>query len=148
MTDDTHDVGLTALIIEGIAHRLAIDGETLIFAGVGLVPALQGAVQMGGIDADQHIADDGLAGDEVTALFETTAKAGPGLRPQALGPVGDGLVSAHATQDGPGDQAENRGQAMSPSLTATGVGDGGEERGEGLHLNRSEPHGGTSYPVR
>jgi hypothetical protein len=31
------------------------------------------------------------------ALFETTAEACPGLLFQTLGPVGNGLVPAHAT---------------------------------------------------
>lgn len=55
MTDDAHHMGLMAFGIEGVAHRLAVDGEALILARVDFVPAPQGAVQVGGLDADQHV---------------------------------------------------------------------------------------------
>ena len=40
MTDCAHDVGLMALIVDGVAHRFSINGETLVLLTIGLVPAL------------------------------------------------------------------------------------------------------------
>jgi hypothetical protein len=31
MADHTHDVGLTTLSVDGVAHRLAVDGEAVKF---------------------------------------------------------------------------------------------------------------------
>src|SRR5205085_7503487 len=60
MTDDAHHMSLLTLLIQGVAHRLAVDGQTLISRAIDFVPALQGLVQMRGGDADQHIAQDVL----------------------------------------------------------------------------------------
>src|SRR5437867_10111961 len=75
MTDDAHHMSLLTLLIQGVAHRLAVDGQTLISRAIDFVPALQGLVQMRGGDADQHIAQDVLAGHDITTLFATAAKA-------------------------------------------------------------------------
>ena len=82
VTDDTHHMGWTAFFIAGVAHGLAVDGEAFVLPGVGFVPALQGAVQGGGFDANQHIADDRLTGHDVTALFATAAEALACLSPR------------------------------------------------------------------
>src|SRR5439155_1570208 len=74
MTDDAHHMSLLTLLIQGVAHRLAVDGQTLISRAIDFVPALQGLVQMRGGDADQHIAQDVLAGHDITTLFATAAK--------------------------------------------------------------------------
>ena len=102
MTDDTENMGLMPLFIDGVAHGFAVDGQTFVFLGVGLVPALQGSIEMHGIDPDQDIPDDGLAGDEVAALLVAAVETLAGPLAEALGPIGDGPVSAHATQAGPG----------------------------------------------
>src|SRR5205807_6407362 len=52
MTDDAHNMSLLALLIQGVAHGLAVDGQTLIPCAIAFVPALQGAIQIGGRDAD------------------------------------------------------------------------------------------------
>src|SRR5205823_4481444 len=86
MTDDTHHMRLVTLLIEGVAHGLAIDGQTFILARVEFVPAAQGAVQMRGVDADQNIADDELAGYDVTAFFATAPETLPGLLAETFWP--------------------------------------------------------------
>src|SRR6266699_722835 len=101
MTDDAHHMSLLTLLIQGVAHRLAVDGQTLISRAIDFVPALQGLVQMRGGDADQHIAQDVLAGHDITTLFATAAKALSRFLPQALRPIRDGLVTAHPAQHGP-----------------------------------------------
>jgi len=101
-TDDTHDMGLMTVLIDGVAHRLSVNGETFVLLSMTLVPALQGAVQMSGFDADEHIADDGLAGDDVAGFLAAAAEALPGLWAEAVGPIRDGLVAAHPAQDGAG----------------------------------------------
>ena len=81
VTDGAHDVGLMTLLIEGIAHGLAVDGETFILCAIHFVPAPKSAVQMCRIDTDQHIAQDKLAWHVVVALFPTEPK-----RSRAWGP--------------------------------------------------------------
>jgi len=44
MTDDAENMGLMPLFIDGVAHGFAVDGQTFVFWGVGLVPALQGSI--------------------------------------------------------------------------------------------------------
>jgi Na+-transporting NADH:ubiquinone oxidoreductase subunit NqrD len=63
VTDHAEHMGLVPLIIDGVAHGLAVDGKTFVFLSVGFVPMLQGSVQMHGINTDQDIADDGLTWD-------------------------------------------------------------------------------------
>ena len=102
MTDDAENMGLMPLFIDGVAHGFAVDGQTFVFGSVGLVPALQGSIEMRWIDPDQDIPDDGLAGDEVTALFVAAAETLPGPLAETFGPISDRMVSAHPTQAGPG----------------------------------------------
>ena len=37
MADDAHDMGLMALLIEGVAHRLTVDGESGVLLAIGLI---------------------------------------------------------------------------------------------------------------
>src|SRR5664279_3271113 len=127
MTDDAHHMRWMTLCVEGVAHRLAIDGEALILARVDFVPALQGAVQRGGGDADQDIAEDVLTGHHVTAPLATAPEALAGFLPETLRPVGDGSVTAHTAEDGSRGNAQYGGEAMSPSLGAARIGDLREE---------------------
>ena len=87
VADDAEDVGLAAVVVDGVAHRLAVDGQRLV-VGVLEVPALQGAVQGVGVDADEHLADDGAAGDLVATVAVAAAKARPRLLAQVLRPTG------------------------------------------------------------
>ena len=59
MTHCAHDVSLIALIVDSVTHGFAINGQTFVLLTIGLVPTLQGTVQMHRIDANQHITDDG-----------------------------------------------------------------------------------------
>jgi len=116
MTDDAENMGLMPLLIDGVAHGFAVDGQAFVFWSVGLVPALQGSIQMERVDPDQDVPDDGLTGDEVTVLFVAAAETLPGPLAETLGPIGDRLVSAHATQGGPCGNGQNRGQAVASAL--------------------------------
>jgi len=40
MADDAHGMGLMAVFIQGVAHRLTVDGKTGVVLAVGGVPAL------------------------------------------------------------------------------------------------------------
>lgn len=46
MTYNTHDVGLIAMLIYGVAHRFTIDGKAFIFFVIGCVPALQCSIKV------------------------------------------------------------------------------------------------------
>ena len=41
MTDDAHDMGLVACVVDGVAQRLAVDGQRLVGRAVLVVPALE-----------------------------------------------------------------------------------------------------------
>lgn len=72
MADGAHDLNLSTLLIHGIAHGLAVDGKTLVLLGIGLIPGLKGAIQLGGIDAHQALADGvERRGDELACLIAT-----------------------------------------------------------------------------
>ena len=129
MTDDAHDMGLIALLIDSIAQGFAINCETFVLLPIDLVPALQGAVDVNGIDADKHIADDVFARDKVAAVFVTASEALPGLGAKAFGPVRDSSVSMHSAKDCPGCDGQNRGELMTSTLSAAGVGNIGKEVG-------------------
>src|SRR5271169_5325721 len=129
MADDAHDVGLISLIIESVAHRFTVNGQTFVLLGIGIVPALQGLVESLGIDADQEISDDIFTGDHITAVFSTAAETLPGLGAKALSPIGDGLIAPHATQNGSSGNTQNGGQRVPSSLGATRIGDRSKEMG-------------------
>src|ERR1700674_3330512 len=139
MADDAHDVGLFALFIDRVTHGLAVDSQRTVFLAMGFIPALQGVIEFARIDADQEVADDGLAGHQIATLFATTAETLPGPGAQTIGPVGNGFVTAHPTQDRGGGNSEHGGQPVAPSLAAAGVGDGEEECGQGPHEFGTQP---------
>ena len=129
MTDGAHDMGLIPLLIDSVAHGFAINSEAFVFLSIDLVPALQGAVEVNGLDADEHISDDGFARDEVAAVFVAASEALSGPGTKALSPVRYSSISAHSTKNCPGSDGQNRGKLMSSPLSATGVGDVGKEVG-------------------
>jgi len=102
MSDCAHDVSLMALIVNGVAHRFSINGQTFVPLAIGLVPALQGTVQMHGIHADQNITDDGQTRYDVASVFVSAAKSFSGILSEAFGPIRDGQVAAHPAQGCPG----------------------------------------------
>lgn len=97
MTNGAHDVSLMALIVDGVAHRFSIDGETFVLLSIDLVPALQCTVQMHGIHAGEHIADDGQARHDVAPVFVSAAETFPGFFSEAFGPIRDGQIASHTT---------------------------------------------------
>ena len=147
MTDDAQNVGLMALIVDGVTHGFAVNGQAFVLLRVALVPALEGSVQRDGIDPDQEIADNRFAGDAVAALLVAAAEAPPGMLAKALGPIGDGPVPAHSTEAGCGRKREHRGQSMPSPLGATGIRDLGKKVGERFHLSGFEFHLRPSCPI-
>ncbi len=55
MADGAEDMGLATVLVDHVAHRLAVDGQALVLFAMHCVPALQGAIQMFGIDADEYV---------------------------------------------------------------------------------------------
>jgi len=129
MADDAHDVGLISLIIESVAHRFTVNGQTVVLLGIGIVPALQGLVESLGMDADQEISDDIFTGDHITAVFATATETFPGLGAKAFRPIGDGFIAPHATQNGPSGNTQNGGQRVPSSLRAARIGDSSKKIG-------------------
>jgi hypothetical protein len=127
MTDDTENMSLMPLIVNGVAHGFAVDGKTFVFFSVGFVPTLQGSVEMHRIDPDQDITDDVLAWDKVIAVCVAASETLPGLLAKAFGPICDSSVSAHSTQASPRCNGQNRGESMPSALGSAGIGDFGEK---------------------
>ena len=50
MANRTHDMGLSALLVDGVTHRLAIDGQALIEVAILGIPGAQGPAQLFGIN--------------------------------------------------------------------------------------------------
>jgi hypothetical protein len=79
MADHAHDVNPVFLVVEGVAHGVAVDRQTVVVLAEDLIPALSGSVEVERIDADEDIAQDVFAGDEIasvlTAAAEGAAKA-------------------------------------------------------------------------
>ena len=117
--------------IDGVAHGLAVDG--VVGAAAGGVEAPQGAVELVGVDAHQHVADDVFAGHLVAAAAVPAAEPLAGARRQVGGPFGHGLVAARAAQRGAGGDGEHHRQRMAPALAAARVVDVGEVVGQGTH---------------
>ena len=44
VTDNTHDVGLVASVVDGVTHGFAVNGQGFVLLTMGLVPALNGLV--------------------------------------------------------------------------------------------------------
>ena len=98
MTDYAHDVSLIALIVDGVAHGFAVNGQRFVVLTIGLVPALQGTVKMHRVDADQYVTDDGQARYDVSLVLVPAAETLSGSLPKAFSPIRDGQVAVHPTQ--------------------------------------------------
>ena len=66
--------------IDGVAHGLAVDGDGVVGAAASGVEAPQGAVELVGVDAHQHVADDVFAGHLVAAAAMPTPEPLAGAR--------------------------------------------------------------------
>lgn len=73
MPYSTHDVGLVAFVINGVAHGLAIDGQGFVLGCKSVVPLLQRTVKHARLNSYKHIADGGLAGYNIAAIYTPTA---------------------------------------------------------------------------
>ena len=102
MAHDTHDMGLISLIVDGVAHGFSINGQRFVVLSIGLIPALQGTVQMHGVHADQDITDDGQTRYDVALVLVSAAEALSGPLSKAFGPIRDGQVAVHPTQGSAG----------------------------------------------
>lgn len=97
MTDCAHDVRLIAVIIDGVAHGLSINGQSFVLLAIGLIPALEGMVKMHGLHAHEYIPDDGQARNDVTPVAVSTAETLPGLLSKTFSPIRYGQVTVHPT---------------------------------------------------
>lgn len=134
MPDNAHDVDLIALFVDGVAHGFAVNGQAFVLLAIVLVPALQCAIEVIGIDADKNIADNIEARNMVTFVAIPTAEAASGLLAEIVGPFPNGFVAAHSAENGGGGDGEDRGQAMAPSLGATRIRNVFKKARQGLHV--------------
>ena len=98
MAHYAHDMGLISLIVDGVTHGFSVNGQRLVVLSIGLIPALQGMVEMHGVHADQDITDDRQARYDVAFVLVSAAEALAGPLSKAFGPIGDGQVTVHPTQ--------------------------------------------------
>ena len=103
MADGAHDVNLMAVIVDGVAHGFSINGQAFVVLTIGLVPSLQGLVEMHGVHADQYFTDDRQTRYDVSPFHVSAAKTFTSLLSKAIGPIRDSQVPAHPAQGCPGD---------------------------------------------
>ena len=121
MSDDTHDMRLFAVVVDGVAQRLAVDGERLVIPTVLLVPVLQRAVELLGVDAGQDGADGGPARGLARPVAPPDTEPFEGFVAQRLDPFPNRLVAACAAQRRGGRKREGAGQGMAPPLAGARV---------------------------
>ena len=109
MADHAHNMGLLAVGIQGIARGFTVDCQHGVLLSEGLIVVLQSAVEVSGVDPDHDIADDRFAGHNVVSVDSPAAKSLSGFSTEAVGPVGDGLVTAHAAEGGGTSDGQHRG---------------------------------------
>ena len=61
VTDDAHDVGLTAGLIDGVTQGFTVNRQTLVDGAIVRIPVLKGLVEFDRAHPDQYIAQDALA---------------------------------------------------------------------------------------
>ena len=98
MTNCAHDMGLIALIVNGVTHGFSINGQRFVVLSIGLIPALYGTVQMHGVNADQDITDGGQARYDVALVLVAAIETLAGILAEVSGPIRDGQVAVHPTQ--------------------------------------------------
>src|SRR5207249_12334852 len=101
MTDDAHNMSLLALLIQGVAHGLAVDGQTLIPCAIAFVPASQGAIQTGGRDPGYRGPVDETAWHHIMALFAAPPETPPRSLPATFARARQGLVPAPSRAPAP-----------------------------------------------
>ena len=129
MADHAQDVGLIPGFVKGIFHGLAIDRQGLVLGPPGLIPGRKRLIQRARRNAHQAIANDKFTGDDIASVLPAAAEAPPGLLFQGAGPIRDGLIAAHAAQDGACRDAQHHRQAMATPLGPPGIGNGQKHGG-------------------
>jgi hypothetical protein len=148
MADHAHDMGLMAVDVQRIAHGFAVDGQSGVWLAIGLIPVLYRAVQMNGIDTNHDITDDRFARHQVAPANPPATKPLSGFGTEALRPVGDRVVTAHATQDRATSDGQHGGQSMASSLGAAWIGNVEKEVRQRLHLLGAQHDLGYSLTIR
>ena len=116
MAYDAEHMSLFAIVIDGAADGLAVDGQRAVARAVGLVPGSQGGVELGRIDADQQAAHRRQAGRAVPAVAAAHAEALQHPGAEIVDPFADRLVAAHAAQRRGGGERQHRGQGKPDNL--------------------------------
>ena len=98
MTNCAHDMGLIALVVDGVTHGFPINGQRFVVLTIGLIPALQCTVKMHGVHADQYITDGGQARHDVALVLVPATETPAGPLAELFGPIRDGQVAVHPTQ--------------------------------------------------
>ena len=76
VADDAHDVNLSAIVVNGITHGFAVDGQAFVGCAVLGIPLLERSIQFYGIDSNQYVTYGAFAGDTVFSVTVVTAKSG------------------------------------------------------------------------
>ena len=119
-------VGLGLVPVDGVAHRLAVDGD-------GLAVVAAGGVELVRIDAHEDVADDQRAGHLAATAAAPAGEPLAGARRQVSGPLGHGLVAARAAQRGAGRDGEHDRPRIAAALAAARVVEVEEAVGQGTH---------------
>ena len=134
MTDHAEDVGLTTVLVDGVAQRLAVNGQALVGERMLRIPRLQRLVEGVRVDADEYLAEQGATGHRIAPIAPAATKTPARGLAQVLGPFADGLVAARAAQHRGGGDGQHRRQGMASSLRATWIGYVGEQSRQGTHM--------------
>ena len=144
MSDNTEDMGLPPVIIDGVLHRLAVERQCLVGDAPGLAPMGELPIQRVRLDAHQAVADHEEAGHLVAALHAPTAEASACCLSESLDPIGDGFVAVHAAQHGSGRQGQHHRQRVTSPLATARIGNFSETVRQGIHLFGGKLHFGNS----
>ena len=129
-----HDVRLMSRFVDGILHGLAVERHRFVLLPPRVVPGIERPIQRVGFNAHQAIANHKFAGHDIVSVLTPTAEAFAGLLSQAIGSVGDGLVTARAAQRRACCDAQHHRQAMAPPLSAARIGNECEALRQRTHL--------------
>lgn len=134
MPHGTYDMGLISIGIDGVFHDFAVDGQGTVLDAVGFIPSLKGFVEGIRVDPDQDITDDILAWHDEAAVFSAAVEAISGRLAETVGPIRDGTVTAHTTEDGRGRDGQDGFQGVAFALSTTGIRDLAKEHRQGFHF--------------
>ena len=79
VTDGAHDVGLSAGLINGVAHGFTVNRQTLVDCAIVRIPVLKGLVEFHRVHPDQYIAQDAFAGHPIFSIAVAAAESGARL---------------------------------------------------------------------